>query len=149
VALGVRPVIVLIAMTVGGLVGLQLDGDADLGDGNSPDGTPTPTPGPEGPGDATPTPTATPTATLVPTATPAPTVAPSEFNGSDIKREIRLILNDERGRRGIQRLDTFQRIDGMAAFHNENLAGQGFVSHVAASPTTGERYDRFELDSRY
>jgi len=56
VALGILAVIVLTAMTVGGLVGLQLGGDS-LGGAPVGQGTPSPTP------TATPSPTPTSTAT--------------------------------------------------------------------------------------
>ena len=162
VALGILAVIVLTAMTVGGLVGLQLGGGSLDGDGGGlgpGSATPTPT---ATPGDAetpkptaataTPTPTSatTPTATATPepTATPVPTVAPSEFNETRIETFVAAIINNERQERNRQTLDGHGPLEEMAVFHSENMAGQGYVSHVAAGYTTEERYDRFGLDNR-
>ena len=161
VALGILAVIVLTAMTVGGLVGLQLGGGslgeggpgatatptvAAAGGGESPSSSPTPTATP------TPTPTATPTATPTPTPeptpTPVPTVSPSEFNETQIEQFVTAILNDEREERDRQPLDTYGPLEEMARFHSENMADQGFVSHAAAGFTTAERYDRYELENR-
>jgi uncharacterized protein YkwD len=161
VALGILAVIVLTAMTVGGLVGLQLGGGSlgdggGLGDGD-PSTTPTATPtngagGSTSAATATATPTPEPTATATPTpeptATPVPTVAPSEFNETRVELFVTAILNDEREERGIQTLDSHGPLDEMARFHSENMAGQGYVSHAAAGFTTAERYDRYELDNR-
>jgi len=161
VALGILAVIVLTAMTVGGLVGLQLGGGS-LGEGG-PGATATPTVTPAGGGESpsssptptatpTPTPTATPTATPTPTPeptpTPVPTVSPSEFNETQIEQFVTAILNDEREERDRQPLDTYGPLEEMARFHSENMADQGFVSHAAAGFTTAERYDRYELENR-
>lgn len=161
VALGILAVIVLTAMTVGGLVGLQLGGGS-LGDGPGA-GTPTPTPGTATPGGGTtptpttaPTATATPTRTATPTATPTaeptptsvPTVAASEFNETRVELFVRAILNNEREERDRGTLASHDPLDEMAEFHSDNMAQQGFRSHVAAGFTTAERYDRFELEDR-
>jgi uncharacterized protein YkwD len=159
VALGILAVIVLTAMTVGGLVGLQLGGGS-LGEGG-PGATPTPTVTPAGGGGSpsptptptatpspTPTPTATPSPTPTPTATPVPTVSPSEFNETRIEQFVTAILNEEREERDREPLDTHGPLAEMARFHSENMADQGFVSHVAAGFTTAERYDRYDLENR-
>lgn len=159
VALGILAVIVLTAMTVGGLVGLQLGGGS-LGDGPGAGGstatsgtvtpaggsTPTPTTAPTG--TATPEPARTATPTPEPTATPVPTVAASEFNETRIGLFVQAILNNEREERDRGTLDSHGPLDEMAVFHSENMAQQGFVSHAAAGFTTAERYDRFELADR-
>ena len=162
VALGILAVIVLTAMTVGGLVGLQLGGGSLGGPGA---GTTTPGPGTATPGgDTTPTPTTAPTATATPTPeptptrtatptpeptpTPVPTVAASEFNETRIELFVAAIINNERKERNRKTLDSHGPLDEMAVFHSDNMAGQGFVSHVAAGFTTAERYDRFELENR-
>lgn len=162
VALGILAVIVLTAMTVGGLVGLQLGGGSlgGPGAGTATPGAGTATPG----GDATPTPTTAPTATATPTPeptptrtatptpeptpTPVPTVAASEFNETRIELFVAAIINNEREERNRKTLDSHGPLDEMAVFHSDNMAGQGFVSHVAAGFTTAERYDRFELENR-
>jgi uncharacterized protein YkwD len=161
VALGILAVIVLTAMTVGGLVGLQLGGGS-LGEGG-PGATATPTVTPDGGGESptssltptatpTPTPTATPTATPTPTPeptpTPVPTVSPSEFNETRIEQLVVAVLNDEREERDRKPLDTHGPLTEMARFHSENMADQGFVSHAAAGFTTAERYDRYDLENR-
>ena len=157
VALGILAVIVLTAMTVGGLVGLQLGGDslggAPVGQG-TPSPTPTATPSPTPTSTATPTATPSPTSTPSPTptatrtATPVPTVAASEFSERRIEQFVVAIIDDEREERGLQTLRTYDPLDEMAEFHTDEMAGQGFVSHAAAGFTTGERYNDYGLGDR-
>lgn len=139
VALGILAVIVLTAMTVGGLVGLQLGGEGSLDVGGTP--TPTPTPAASETGTSA-TPTPTPTAT--PTPTPEP-IEPGEFNESRIETELYEGLNDERTSRNDPELNLRADLTEMARFHSDNMAEQGFASHGAAGYTTEERYEEFDL----
>ncbi|WP_435197257.1 CAP domain-containing protein [Natronomonas sp. EA1] len=142
-------VIMLTAMGVGALVGLQ------LGDGPAVD-DPTETPvatdgrsspgngGGNGGGEATPTATATPT----PTATATPVPPPERFDAAEIETAVREEINAQRADRGYRALASESTLNEMAAFHSDNMAAQGFVSHVADGFTTVERYQRFDVYDR-
>ena len=169
VALGILAVIILTAMTVGGLVGLQLGGGSLGGDSSgegaatpettpapaaTPTATPTPTPTTSLTPTPTPRPTTSPTLTVTPTARPAatrtsvPTIAASQFEEAELECAVRNILNDVRGGQDVTVLRSYDPLDEMAAFHSGDMADQGFVSHAAAGFSTAERYSRYDLDSR-
>jgi uncharacterized protein YkwD len=147
VALGILAVIVLTAMTVGGLVGLQLGGEDPLG----PNGTSTPTPTPGvGSGNASTNQTATPERTPSPEPTPSPeeTVRADEFNDTRIEEQVRRLVNDRRTNRSDRTLRADSTLTEMARFHSDNLAAQGYPSHVADGYSAQERYERFGLADR-
>jgi uncharacterized protein YkwD len=150
VALGILAVIILTAMAVGGLVGLQLSGD-EPSDGATPTPATTPTPSPtpssgssgsDGAGSGGGTPTAT------PTPTPTPTVSPADLDATRIEREVRAAINTRRTDRGMGTLADESRIDEMALNHSRAMAGQGYVAHDAAGFTTMDRYEAFGLADR-
>lgn len=150
VALGILAVIVLTAMTVGGLVGLQLSGDGALGEG-TPTQTATPTPQP-----ATEAPESTPGGgsggtgdeTSTPTPTPTPGVSPADLDRTLIEEEIRAEINDRRADRDMEPLALGERVREMARNHSRAMARQGYVSHMADGFTTQERYEAFGLAER-
>lgn len=157
VALGILAVIVLTAMTVGGLVGLQLSGDEEPDEATpTPTTTPTPTPasasdGSDGSdeggdgesgdgesGDVTPTPTPEPT----------PTVSAAHYDATLIEEEVRVAINERRADRGMQRLAMDERIREMARNHSRTLSELGYVTHDAGGLTAADRYEAFDLDER-
>jgi uncharacterized protein YkwD len=151
VALGILAVIILTAMTVGGLVGLQLSDDGSPGEATP---APTPTPAP----DSTPgTPGANATAngaadggagTPTPTPTPTPTASPPEYDETLIEQEVRAAINVRRDDRGMGRLAADELIDRMALNHSRAMARQGYVTHDADGFTTADRYEAFGLADR-
>ncbi|MEF8840793.1 MAG: CAP domain-containing protein [Haloarculaceae archaeon] len=151
VALGILAVIILTAMTVGGLVGLQLSGDGSPGEA-TPTSTPTPTP------TATPgTPGANATANgtadggadaPTPTSTPAHTVSPPQYDENLIEQEVRAGINVRRDERGMDRLIGDEPVDRMALNHSRAMARLGYVTHDAGGFTTAERYEAFGLADR-
>lgn len=149
VALGILAVIILTAMTVGGLVGLQLSGNGALGDGTP---TPTPTPAPQSPAEP---PEATDSAgggagegTPTPTATPTPSVSPADLNRALIEEEVRAEINDERAERDMEPLELDEAVREMARNHSRTMGDLGYVSHSAGGLTTQERYKAFDLADR-
>ncbi|MEF8788818.1 MAG: CAP domain-containing protein [Haloarculaceae archaeon] len=148
VALGILAVIILTAMTVGGLVGLQLSGDSSPGEANrtaTPDPTPTSTPGTpgadaagDGTGDGAPTPTSTPT----------PTATPVNYDESEIEATVRAAINDRRADRGMQPLEREDLLQRMALNHSRAMSRQGYVSHAAGGLTAADRYEAFGLADR-
>jgi len=153
VALGILAVIVLTAITVGGLVGLQMSDDGSPGEATpaaNGTSTPTPTPGTSGgdggstdgtaDGDGTSTPASTPT--------PTPTVSPTRYDGSLIEDEARAAINERREEREMDRLTGDDPVDRMALNHSRAMARQGYVTHDAGGFTTAERYEAFGLADR-
>jgi uncharacterized protein YkwD len=98
---------------------------------------------------ATATPTATPTLTPTPTATPTATPMSSQsVDRAAVEAAVVDRINAERRSRGqseLYRLDTLRE---MARFHSENMATQGYPSHIAGGYNTAERYERFDLADR-
>lgn len=145
VALGILTVIVLTAMTVGGLVGLQLSGD-------------------DAPGETTPTPVSTPEsgtpgtndtgenggdAETTPTATPTPTPSPaSRFDEAAIEEGVRAEINVRREDRDMKPLRGEDVIREMARNHSRTMAEEGNLTHDAGGLTTLDRYEAFDLDDR-
>lgn len=149
VALGILAVIVLTAMAVGGLVGLQLSDDGS-------------------PGEATPTPASTPTSTPTPTptagtpgtdagadgtasageGTPRPTASPPTYDAALIEEEVRAAINTRRDDRGMRRLASDDPLDRMALNHSRAMARLGYVTHDAEGFTTADRYEAFGLADR-
>jgi uncharacterized protein YkwD len=149
VALGILAVIILTAMTVGGLVGLQLSG-GDL----SADGTPTPatTPTPSSP---TPTPGADATGSgngddgaATPTSTPTRETAPVDYDTAVVEQRVRAEINTRRSDHGMRELVGGESIDAMALNHSRSMARQGYITHDAGGFTTMDRYEAFDLASR-
>ncbi|MFC6938549.1 CAP domain-containing protein [Salinirubellus sp. GCM10025818] len=145
VALGILAVIVLTAMTVGGLVGLQLNDDGTPSEATpQPDSTPTPnpaagTPGGDGGGDdGTPTPTPTPT----------PAVSASDFDETAIAEGVRTAINVQRADRDMESLRSDEVVNEMARNHSLTMSREGNVTHDAGGLTTMERYRAFDLDTR-
>ena len=153
VALGILAVIVLTAMTVGGLVGLQLSDDEATGETTAtPASTPTPTPtsggsganttengGEDGAGgDATPTRTSEPT----------PTASARNYDATLIEEEVRAAINERRADRDMRRLTSEDRIREMARNHSQTLSRVGYVTHDAGGFTTADRYEAFGLADR-
>lgn len=149
VALGILAVIILTAMTVGGLVGLQLSGDDSPGEATP---TPTPTPAPTStPGTAGANATVNGTAdggADTPTPTPTPTVSPPQYNETLIEQEVRAAINVRRDERGMDRLIGDEPVDRMALNHSRAMARQGYLTHDAGGFTTAERYEAFGLADR-
>lgn len=137
-------IIATTAMGVGAFVGSQLPDDAD----NVTTETPTPTPVPSPTGGSATTATETGTPTVTPTATPRPTVSPESFDAATIETEVLAAVNAERRDRGLEPLSADSRLDPMARFHSDNMAGQGYVSHAAASYTTSDRYEKYDQSGR-
>lgn len=142
VALGILAVIVLTAMTVGGLVGLQLSGE-------------------DAPGEATPTPVSTPNptpagtpetdggdgaATTTRTATPAPLAA--SFDEAAVEESVRAEINERREDRDMTALGSEDVIREMARNHSRTMASEGNLTHDAGGLTTMDRYEAFGLDDR-
>lgn len=156
VALLILGVIVLTSMGVGALVGLQFGPVGPSGADDPGSATPTTDGGTntatatagasETPTQATDT--ATRTATVTPTPTPRPTVAPSEFDRAEIEAAVLAQVNAYRQDQNLDSLSGRSRIVEMARFHSENMAGQGYVSHVADGFDTQDRYERFDLSDR-
>jgi uncharacterized protein YkwD len=150
VALGILAVIILTAMTVGGLVGLQLSDDG-AGEGTATPvptttATPTPaTPDADGTGDGS---AGTPTPTATPTPTPTPAVSAGDYNRTLIEEEVRAAINAEREERDMRPLGTETVLREMARNHSRAMAGQGYVTHDAAGFTTADRYEAFGLADR-
>jgi uncharacterized protein YkwD len=156
--------IVLVALAVGVMMGLQLSDEPPAGtDPTTP--APTTSAGPTtttttGGGTTTTTTTAatatttetatttTETTTSATTATTTPGVSPSTVNASHVERAVRAEVNRLRERNGREPLAWLPELREMARFHSENMAGQGYPSHVAAGYTTEERYREFELYER-
>lgn len=145
VALGILAVIVLTAMTVGGLVGLQLSGEDAPGEATpAPASTPTSGPaespgangGDGGDGAATPTPTATP----VPLA--------STLDEAAIEEGVRAEINVRRDDREMQPLASGEVVREMARNHSRTMADEGNLTHDAGGLTTMDRYEAFGLDDR-
>lgn len=151
---GVLVVVAVIALTgiaVGGFVAMELggttEGPADgtatttvtATDGGGTAGTATATPTADN-GD---TPTGTVTATSTGTATPAPEIDESALEAAVIER-----VNDRRTERGVGPLSTLDTLTSMARFHSDNMAAQGYLSHVAGGFTAAERYEEYELADR-
>ena len=155
VALGILAVIVLTAMTVGGLVGLQLSDDSGPDEGTpTPAPTPTPTPvsgtaGANGTGNgATGARTATPSPTPTPTPSPTPTVSAADYDPTRIETAVLAGINAEREERDMRPLGTDERLREMALNHSRAMAEQGFVSHAAAGLSAADRYEAFGLADR-
>lgn len=157
VALGILAVIVLTAMTVGGLVGLQLSGEEEPDETTptpTPAQTPTPTPASDGSdgssdgsgdgesGDATTTPTPT------PTPEPTPTVSTARYDSTLIEEEVRVAINERRADHDMQRLAMDEPIREMARNHSRTLSELGYVTHDAGGLTAADRYEAFDLDER-
>lgn len=143
VALGILAVIVLTAMTVGGLVGLQLSGEDAPGEATpTPVSTPAPgpagTPGPNGSGDGTATPT--------PTATPA--VSAADFDETAIEEGVRAAINVRREDRDMASLRGDKLVREMARNHSRAMAAEGNLTHDAGGTTTMARYEAFDLEDR-
>jgi uncharacterized protein YkwD len=147
VALGILAVIILTAMTVGGLVGLQLSGDGTSGEGTQ---TPATTPTPQPTTDA-PEPTATPgdggSGAGTPTASPTPTpgVSSADIDRTEVEEAVRAAINDRRVDRDMGTLRFDERLREMARNHSRAMTDQGYVSHAAGGLTTQDRYRAFGL----
>jgi len=150
VALGILAVIVLTAMTVGGLVGLQLNDDGGPGETTpTANGTATPTPTPEtSGGDGGADGTAGGDGTTTPTPTPSPTVSPARYDEALIEQEVRAAIDERRDGRGMDRLISDEALDRMALNHSRAMAQQGYVSHAAGGFTAADRYEAFDLADR-
>jgi uncharacterized protein YkwD len=151
VALGILAVIILTAMTVGGLVGLQLSDEDGSGEATpTPAPTPTPaagTPAANGTGDGSsdggagmPTPT--------PTPEPTPTASASDFDATLIEAEVRAVINAEREERDMRPLALDEQVRAMARNHSGAMAEQGFITHAAGGFSTADRYEAFDLADR-
>ena len=143
VALGILAVIVLTAMTVGGLVGLQLSGEDAPGEATpTPVSTPTPgpaeTPGTNGSDDGAATPT--------PTATPVPLAA--SFDEAAIEESVRAEINVRREDRDMTALRSDEVVQEMARNHSRTMASEGNLTHDAGGLTTMDRYEAFGLEDR-
>lgn len=142
-------VIALTGMAVGGFVALELGGTTGTPAAGTATATATDGTGTTGTGTATPTangggtPTGTDTATSDPTATPA-----TEINETALEAAVLEAVNDRRSERGVEQLSTLETLTAMARFHSDNMAVQGYLSHVAAGYTAADRYEKYELDDR-
>ena len=138
-ALGVLGVIVLVAMGVGILVGMQLGGPAgpdpvatDADEGTS---TSVPTTVPEqGGGGGTPT---------LPSSGRT-TVPASEFDEGEVQSEVRRLVSIRRRASGLQGFPggsaTVNDIDSMANIHSQRMAREGIVSHEFNAMSSASRY---------
>jgi uncharacterized protein YkwD len=147
IALSILTIIVLIALTAGGIVGLQLGGGNVLDTDGSDEMTPAPATESNG-GESEGVTTATPTPESESTSTPGATVTANEFNETRIELLVQQLVNDRRQSQNIQRLRSYGPLDEMAQFHSENMAAQGYVSQSADGFTTADRYERYNLSSR-
>lgn len=151
VALGILAVIVLTAMAVGGLVGLQLNGDGPSTEATpTPATTPTPTPTPS-PGSAGANGTETGDgngAGATATPPPTPTVSPADLDPTLVEREVRAEINARRTDRGAGELAGESRLDEMALNHSGSMSELGYVTHDAGGFTTMDRYEAFGLADR-
>lgn len=148
---GVVVVVAVIALTgigVGAFVALEMGGT----NGGPVDGTATDTATDDpttGTGTATSTVSDTETSTVTDMQTPTSTPTPApDIDGTTLEAAVLEEINDRRAERGIDRLSTLDTLIGMARFHSDNMAAQGYLSHVAAGYTAAERYERYELDDR-
>lgn len=152
---GVVVVVGAIALTgiaIGGFVAMELGGTNGVPADGTATGTPNPTDGPTS-GTATGTATATAsdtgTATASDTATPTATPTPRpEIDEAELEAAVLEAVNDRRAERGIDRLSTLDTLVAMARFHSDNMAAQGFLSHVAGGYTAAERYEEYGLADR-
>jgi len=123
----------------------------------APTATPTRTQSPTATPTATPTPTSVPTPTPVPTPTdsPTPTASPTpatttigadEFDARAVEDEIRRLINERRGDRGLGTLttagNTVDRLVPMSRNHSENMAAHETVAHVFDGVTSAQRFRR-------
>lgn len=130
---------------VGAFIGSHLPSDGEAVGTDTPTTTPPPR---SATTTETATTTATATSTASPTATPRPTVSPAAFDAGAIEAAVLANVNAERRDRGIEPLSRDSRLDPMAQFHSDNMAGQGYPSHAAAGFSTEERYERFDQADR-
>lgn len=144
-------VIALTGIAVGGFVALELDGT----NGGPVDGTATTTvtatdgSGTAGTATATSTDDGTTTSTATDTRTPTPTATPEpEIDGATLEAALLEEINDRRAARGIGTLSTLDTLTAMARFHSDNMAAQGYLSHVAGGYTAADRYEEYELADR-
>jgi uncharacterized protein YkwD len=147
VALSILAIIILMSVTAGGIVGLQVGGDGTLDTIGADEGAAEPSTGDSEESSGG---TAAATSTPVPesTSTPLPTVTADEFNETRIEMLVQQLLNDRRQAEDIQDLRSHTPLDAMSQFHSGNMATQGYVSQSADGFTTADRYNRFNLSSR-
>ena len=142
-ALGVLGVIVLVAMGVGILIGMQLGGPAgpDPAATDADEGTPTPVPtaAPDQQGGSG-TPTLPGGRTTVPTR---------EFDESEIRSEVLRLVNS---RRRADDLNAFERggqtadaVTEMANSHSQRMARERLVSHEFDATSSADRYRNANL----
>lgn len=148
---GVVVVVAVIALTgigVGAFVALEMGGT----NGGPANGTATDTAtdgGTTGTATATSTVSDTATSTVTDTQTPTSTPTPApEIDATTLEAAVLEEVNDRRAERGIDRLSTLDTLTEMARFHSDNMAAQGYPSHVAAGYTAAERYEEYELADR-
>lgn len=141
-------VIALTGVGVGAFVALEMGST----NGVPGDGTATDTAtdgGTTGSATATSTVSDTATQTVSDTQTPTSTPTPEpDIDGTVLEAAVLEEVNDRRAERGIDRLSTLDTLTEMARFHSDNMAAQGYLSHVAAGYTAAERYEEYELDDR-
>jgi hypothetical protein len=138
--------VVLVAMAVGGLVGDQYAEEASSGVGTAGNDSTPPAVGatetPDTPDGSTPT--ATPTATPAPNASTPDPFDPASVDAAAVEAAIDSAVDAFRSGAGRGPLDREARLDAMAEFHSDNMAGQGYPAHDAAGYTTVERYEQFD-----
>ncbi|WP_135302495.1 CAP domain-containing protein [Haloarcula amylovorans] len=149
VLIGLAGVVLLSAVSVGVIIGTQLDG----GLANTP--TETPTESQESIETATTTPApATATKTATKTATPVRTerrtsMPPSRFNETAISQYIATYVSDARAEEGIDRFETngrtAKRVEQMAQGHSEAMAEARNAAHTIDGVTSAERYENHDL----
>jgi uncharacterized protein YkwD len=142
-AFGVGVIVLLAAVGIGVLIGMQIGGASGAGL--------------DSPGDATPTPradrTAIPTATAEPTATATPTptmtaqytdVPPRVFNEQNVTEQILTEINEHRQAEGLDTLSasgaTSETLRRMADRHSDAMAREGRVIHTIDGQSSADRY---------
>ncbi|MBV0923327.1 CAP domain-containing protein [Halomicroarcula limicola] len=145
VLIGLAGVVLLSAVSVGVIIGSQLDG----GLASAPTETPTESQGNIETATATPAP-----ATATKTATPVRTerrtsISPSRFNETAISTYVATYLSDARAAEGIDRFETggrtAKRVEAMAQGHSEAMAEARNAAHTIDGVTSAERYENHDL----
>ncbi|MBX0293808.1 CAP domain-containing protein [Haloarcula nitratireducens] len=145
VLISLAAVVLLSAVSVGVMIGTQLDGGLAS----------TPTETPTGPQDSIETATATPApATATKTATPVRTerrtsIPPSRFDETAISQYVATYLSDARAEKGLDRFETggrtAKRVEAMAQSHSEAMAEARNAAHTIDGVTSAERYENHDL----
>jgi uncharacterized protein YkwD len=147
-AFGVGVIVLMAAVGIGVLIGMQIGGAAGSGIVSSDEGTPTPT------ADQTPISTVTQTQTATPAPTPTQTAQYTDvparlFNEQNISRYVLQEINAQRGADGLDPLTasgaTSERLHSMAEKHSEAMAREGRVIHTLDGESSAERYQSNNL----